>query len=123
MHKITQYNPFLLLRNQVINIDSSNTEFLDFESEVSIMAQLSTNPLLVRVYGAIDPTSTGTQKRITCFNIRGERRFAFFDDTATPYFCQRRWIVMGMLLFALVMCYFVMLLLLQNVVTVLSVMR
>ena len=97
--------------------ERSDMEFLDFESEVSIMAQLSMGPLLVRVYGAIDPTSTGTQKGITDFNIGGERRFAFVDDTSGSYFRNRRWIVMGMLLFALVMCFFVMLLL-QNAVMV-----
>jgi hypothetical protein len=92
--------------------ERSDMEFLDFESEVSIMAQLFMGPLLVRVYGAIDPASPGTQKKISYFN----GRFAFVDDTS-GYFRNRRWIVMGMLLFALVMCFFLMLLL-QNAVMV-----
>jgi hypothetical protein len=126
-----------LLRNQVIP-KGSDTEFLDFESEVSIMAQLSGgggSPLLVRVYGAIDPASPGTQKKITCFDTTTTaaaaattttaaaatttttKRFVFDDDTSGSYFRDHRWIVMGMLLFALVMCFFVMLLL-QNTVMV-----
>ena len=123
-----------MLRNQVIP-KGSDTEFLDFESEVSIMAQLFMGPLLVRVYGAIDPASPGTQKKITCFNTTTTaaaaattttaaaatttttKRFVFDDDTSGSYFRNHRWIVMGMLLCALVMCFFLMLLL-QNAVMV-----
>jgi hypothetical protein len=120
-------DPFLLLQNQVIQRttpgveDRGNTDFLDFESEVGIMCQLCRSPSLVRIYGVIDPNSADP-KKITLFQRQDRVIFRLLPDNGGQYFRERIGIVMGMFLAAVMMRYF-LIVLLQNAVTVLLVMR
>ncbi len=76
---------------------------------------------MVRIYGVIDPNSADP-KKITLFQRQDRVIFRLLPDNGGQYFRERIGIVMGMFLAAVMMRYF-LIVLLQNAVTVLLVMR
>ncbi len=68
---------------------------LDFESEVSVMSQLSTNHLLVRMYGAVD-TRYPPYKKINVVSVDSKVKYTI-SDTPQSNSCweQQRIVVMG----------------------------